>query len=82
MNAMLQYARSHHPTLLPKLNSQTQALGFYAKSGWRQYGPEFDDAGIPHVAMILVPETAAEVAVLAAAADGSLPEDARLLLHR
>lgn len=30
------------------LSSQTQALGFYERLGYTAYGPEFDDAGLPH----------------------------------
>jgi len=33
------------------LDSQTYALGFYEALGFTAYGPEFDDAGIPHRAM-------------------------------
>lgn len=31
-----------------KLGSQTHAIGFYERLGFEVYGPEFDDAGIPH----------------------------------
>jgi ElaA protein len=30
------------------LGSQTHAIGFYEKLGFEAFGPEFDDAGIPH----------------------------------
>ncbi|AML50999.1 GNAT family N-acetyltransferase [Falsihalocynthiibacter arcticus] len=30
------------------LSAQVQALGFYEKLGFLPYGPEYDDAGIPH----------------------------------
>lgn len=30
------------------LGSQTHAIGFYEKLGFKAHGPEFDDAGIPH----------------------------------
>ncbi|MFG3493641.1 GNAT family N-acetyltransferase [Streptomyces sp. NPDC047928] len=33
------------------LHAQTQALGFYERLGYEAYGPEFLDAGIPHLAM-------------------------------
>ncbi|MEV6731893.1 GNAT family N-acetyltransferase [Streptomyces sp. NPDC051364] len=33
------------------LGAQTHALGFYARLGYVAYGPEFEDAGIPHRAM-------------------------------
>jgi predicted GNAT family N-acyltransferase len=36
-----------------QLNAQTHALGFYARHGFVAEGPEFDDAGIPHRAMVL-----------------------------
>jgi predicted GNAT family N-acyltransferase len=35
------------------LNAQTHATGFYSRFGFQQAGPEFLDAGIPHVKMIL-----------------------------
>ncbi len=33
------------------LGAQTSALGFYEQLGYEAYGPEFDDARIPHRAM-------------------------------
>jgi predicted GNAT family N-acyltransferase len=33
------------------LGAQVHAREFYEKAGYRAYGPVFDDAGIPHVAM-------------------------------
>ncbi|WP_394434899.1 GNAT family N-acetyltransferase [Streptomyces sp. SGAir0957] len=33
------------------LHAQTHALGFYERLGYVAYGPEFPDAGIPHLAM-------------------------------
>lgn len=33
------------------LHAQTHALGFYERLGYQAYGPEFQDAGIPHRAM-------------------------------
>ena len=33
------------------LHAQTHARGFYEKLGFTAYGEEFDDAGIPHIAM-------------------------------
>jgi len=33
------------------LHAQTHARGFYEKLGFVAYGEEFDDAGIPHIAM-------------------------------
>lgn len=30
------------------LSSQTYAIGFYERLGYTAYGPEFDDAGLPH----------------------------------
>jgi len=33
------------------LHAQTYARGFYEKLGFVGYGDEFDDAGIPHIAM-------------------------------
>ncbi|MDS9465966.1 GNAT family N-acetyltransferase [Paracoccus sp. MBLB3053] len=36
-----------------KLGAQTHAIGFYEKLGFKVFGPEYDDAGIPHRDMIL-----------------------------
>jgi predicted GNAT family N-acyltransferase len=33
------------------LHAQTHALGFYERLGYRAYGPEYLEAGIPHRAM-------------------------------
>ncbi|MET9799836.1 GNAT family N-acetyltransferase [Streptomyces sp. NPDC006368] len=33
------------------LHAQTRALGFYERLGYEAYGDEFQDAGIPHLAM-------------------------------
>ncbi|AKL65772.1 MULTISPECIES: GNAT family N-acetyltransferase [Streptomyces] len=33
------------------LGAQTHALGFYERLGYEAYGPEFQDAGIPHRSM-------------------------------
>lgn len=30
------------------LGAQTHAIGFYERLGYTAYGPEFDDAGLPH----------------------------------
>lgn len=34
-----------------ELSAQTYARGFYARLGFEPHGQEYDDAGIPHVAM-------------------------------
>ncbi|WP_316777772.1 GNAT family N-acetyltransferase [Streptomyces sasae] len=33
------------------LHAQTHALGFYERLGYEPYGPEYEEAGIPHRAM-------------------------------
>jgi predicted GNAT family N-acyltransferase len=35
------------------LNSQSSAIGFYARMGFRAEGPEFVEVGIPHRRMVL-----------------------------
>jgi len=35
------------------LNSQTSAIGFYARMGFQAEGPEFVEVGIPHQRMVL-----------------------------
>ena len=34
-----------------RLSAQTHAAGFYARLGFETEGGEYDEAGIPHVAM-------------------------------
>ena len=34
-----------------ELHAQTHAAGFYRKLGFREFGEEFEEAGIPHIAM-------------------------------
>ena len=41
--------RTGHTTV--ELSAQTHARAFYERHGFSAYGPEFDDAGIPHVMM-------------------------------
>lgn len=36
-----------------KLGAQTHALGFYERLGFRAFGPEYMDAGIPHRDMVM-----------------------------
>jgi predicted GNAT family N-acyltransferase len=39
-------ARRALPELL--LHAQTAVIDFYTRLGWQAFGPEFDEAGIPH----------------------------------
>jgi predicted GNAT family N-acyltransferase len=50
LEALVTRARARGFTRL-LLNAQTQARGFYARSGFAQVGEEFMEAGIPHVVM-------------------------------
>lgn len=47
MRAALDELRARGVTTA-KLGAQTHALVFYEKLGFSAYGPEYDDAGIPH----------------------------------
>ena len=38
------------------LHAQSQAADFYRRAGFQAYGDEFEEAGIPHVAMSLEPD--------------------------
>lgn len=53
MRAAIDQFRAMDGVARVKLGAQTHALGFYEKLGFTAYGPEFDDAGIPHRAMVL-----------------------------
>jgi len=48
--AALDAARTRGHTML-RLSAQTQAAGFYARAGFVAVGSEYEEAGIPHVAM-------------------------------
>lgn len=46
MQFILDDLRGQFPTAT--LGSQTHAIGFYERLGFKAFGPEYDDAGIPH----------------------------------
>ncbi|MRU16037.1 GNAT family N-acetyltransferase [Roseovarius sp. A21] len=53
IGAALVQACADHLATLPgitraELGAQTHAIGFYEALGFVAYGPEYDDAGIPH----------------------------------
>ena len=50
LEAALDAARTRGHTML-RLSAQTQAAGFYARAGFVAVGKEYEEAGIPHVAM-------------------------------
>ena len=50
---MMDHAKVHFPHLLPMMNSQLSAEGFYRKLGWTSEGEVFYEAGIPHVQMVI-----------------------------
>ena len=47
MNATIEWAREAGLSTA-KLSSQTHAIPFYEGLGFSAFGPEYDDAGIPH----------------------------------
>ena len=54
MQAAVGAARGMPGVTKVKLGAQTHALGFYERLGFVAFGPEFDDAGIPHRDMVLM----------------------------
>lgn len=50
LNALIELARSRGHRAV-RLNAQVQALGFYRRHGFDIEGPQFLEAGIPHVTM-------------------------------
>jgi predicted GNAT family N-acyltransferase len=48
---LIDAARARNMTLL-QLHAQSHAAGFYRKAGFVSDGPEFDEAGIPHIRML------------------------------
>jgi predicted GNAT family N-acyltransferase len=59
MGALLSLAEKEGCPVV-RLHAQTQAIAFYRKHGFREYGEEFEEAGIPHrkMELKLVPQTA------------------------
>ena len=53
MTFVLEDLRANHNFTTAILGSQTHAIGFYEKLGFTVFGPEYDDAGIPHRDMSL-----------------------------
>lgn len=53
MRVMTRFAQEHYPQLIPFMNAQQSAVGFYRKLGWQLVGEPFEEAGIPHQAMQL-----------------------------
>lgn len=48
---MVQARHKHHPRLI--LNAQVSAVAFYERFGFVTRGDKFDEAGIPHLEMVL-----------------------------
>jgi len=53
MRAAIEVFRGQPRLTKAKLSSQCHAIGFYEKLGFTAFGPEYDDAGIPHRDMVL-----------------------------
>ncbi len=53
MEGMTNHARTQYPALIPFMNAQADAIGFYEKLGWECEGDIFFEANIPHRAMRL-----------------------------
>ena len=51
MQTMQKHAEIKHPTLIPFMHSQLDAVPFYEKLGWRAEGEIFFEADIPHRVM-------------------------------
>ena len=51
LNTVLSTARAHGH-LFARLSAQIQAVGFYRRAGFFVEGTEYEEAGIPHLAML------------------------------
>ena len=70
MKEMQKVALRRFPTYLPAMHAQVEAVSFYLKLGWVQVGALFEEAGIEHQVMILLPEKIDELRCLT---DPSIP---------
>lgn len=53
MEYAIQSIRGLYPSEMTKISAQTYAIAFYEKLGFVPTGDEYDEDGIPHVAMVL-----------------------------
>ena len=53
LEALIQHAQTNRRPFL-ELHAQTHAISFYERFGFTAFGPEYDEAGIPHRSMRLV----------------------------
>lgn len=53
MEYAIQSIRDLYPSEMTKISAQTYAIAFYEKLGFVPTGDEYDEDGIPHVAMVL-----------------------------
>ncbi|WP_420422327.1 GNAT family N-acetyltransferase [Simkania sp.] len=56
MEAMQEEALEHYSAYLPAMHAQVSAISFYLKLGWVAVGDVFEEAGIDHQVMVLLPQ--------------------------
>ncbi|MCB1106661.1 MAG: GNAT family N-acetyltransferase [Chlamydiia bacterium] len=57
MDFMEKRAKMKHPQYLPFMHAQVDAISFYEKRGWEGVGEVFQEGGISHQWMVLIPKS-------------------------
>ena len=70
MKEMQKVALKRFPTYLLAMHAQVEVVSFYLKLGWVQVGALFEESGIEHQVMILLPEKIKQLKCLS---DPSIP---------
>jgi len=56
MEFMEKRAKMKYPQYLPAMHAQASVISFYEKRGWEVVGKPFEEAGISHQVMLLLPK--------------------------
>ncbi|QVL56453.1 MAG: GNAT family N-acetyltransferase [Simkaniaceae bacterium] len=64
MDLMEKRAKMKHSDYLPAMHAQIDAVSLYAKRGWTPLGAVFDESGIDHQLMVLLPKNTSHLKCL------------------
>lgn len=79
MDLMEKRAKMKHSDYLPAMHAQIDAVSLYAKRGWIPLGKVFDESGIDHQLMVLLPKNTSHLKCLK---DPDTPQDIKEFLRK
>lgn len=79
MDLMEKRAKMKHSDYLPAMHAQIDAVPFYDKRGWNPLGAVFDECGIDHQLMVLLPKNTSHLKCLK---DPDTPQDIKEFLRK